>query len=75
MATYNYKEHQLANRRSNGKPAIEKPRSTAKNHTFGLGFAGIYNFTGKPSPGTFKTTHDKSVQFFSPQGMARAGIR
>tara|TARA_R110002110_G_scaffold205066_1_gene416707 strand:- start:105225 stop:106607 length:1383 start_codon:yes stop_codon:yes gene_type:complete len=37
--------------------------------------SGIYNFTGKPKPGTFKPTHDKTVQFFSPQGMARSGIR
>lgn len=37
--------------------------------------SGIYNFTGKPNPGTFRTSHDKSVQFFSPQGMARSGIR
>ncbi len=37
--------------------------------------AGIYNINSKPIPGTFTSDHDKSEQFFSPQGMARGGIR
>jgi hypothetical protein len=36
---------------------------------------GIYNFTGKPNPGTLVTATDKSLQYFTPQGMARTGIR
>jgi hypothetical protein len=37
--------------------------------------SNIYTLTGKPVPGTLKTAHDKPVSFFSPQGMARGGIR
>jgi hypothetical protein len=37
--------------------------------------AGIYNINSKPIPGTFTSDHDKSERFFSPQGMARGGIR
>lgn len=36
---------------------------------------GVYTLNGKPRPGTLKTAHDKSVQYFSPQGMARSGVR
>ena len=35
----------------------------------------IYNLTGKPNPGSFSLTPDRPVQFFSPQGMARTGVR
>lgn len=36
---------------------------------------GIYNITGKTNPGTQRNTNGKSIQYFSPQGMARSGIR
>jgi hypothetical protein len=35
----------------------------------------IYNVTGKPNPGSLRSDNGKSVQFFSPQGMARMGVR
>jgi Protein of unknown function (DUF1329) len=37
--------------------------------------AGIYNINTKPIPGTFRSTHDQSEQYLSPQGMARTGVR
>ena len=36
---------------------------------------GIYNLTGKPNPGTYRPENGKSIQFFTPQGMARRGVR
>jgi hypothetical protein len=35
----------------------------------------LYNVTGNPSRGTLRPTTGQSVQYFSPQGMARMGIR
>ena len=36
---------------------------------------GLYNVTGKPLPGTLRSENGKGVQYFSPQGMARMGVR
>lgn len=36
---------------------------------------GLYNVTGNPTPGTVRKTSGQNVQYFSPQGMARMGVR
>jgi hypothetical protein len=37
--------------------------------------SNIYTLTGKPNPGTLTNESGKTVQFYSPQGMARSGVR
>ncbi|PLW69849.1 DUF1329 domain-containing protein [Pseudohalioglobus lutimaris] len=37
--------------------------------------SGIFNITGKPAPGSLRSENGKPPQFFTPQGMARSGIR
>jgi len=36
---------------------------------------GLYNVTGNPIPGTLRKATEQPVQYFSPQGMARMGVR
>ncbi|WP_165787114.1 DUF1329 domain-containing protein [Pseudohalioglobus lutimaris] len=35
----------------------------------------IYNLNGKPKPGKYRHGFDSSGQYFTPKGMARAGVR
>jgi hypothetical protein len=48
---------------------------------FGLAYGaydlaqGLYNLSNKPIPGKFQTKVDKPANYFTPEGMARGGVR
>lgn len=37
--------------------------------------SNVYNINSKPIPGTYRNHHDASEQYFTPQGLARTGVR